>query len=118
MEQWLYFILVKCKRFTLHYVVPEQLAMTFESQGGIGSFWMICYHGHQIYRTVFERTDNQGCREAALNFCRYSLLSMYFNDRQIYFLKIKRVCEIICWFFLKKTLDNSSFSIFVEIIMF
>ena len=38
---------------------------------------MICYHGHQIYRTGFERTDNQGCREAALNFWMYSLLSVY-----------------------------------------
>ena len=38
---------------------------------------MICYHGHQIYRTESERTDNQGCREAALNFSRYSLLSVY-----------------------------------------
>ena len=42
-----------------------------------GPFWMICYHGHQIYRTESERTDNQGCREAALNFSRYSLLSVY-----------------------------------------
>ena len=40
---------------------------------------MICYRGHQIYRTGFEKTDNQGCREAALNFWRYSLLSVYFN---------------------------------------
>ena len=42
-----------------------------------GPFWMICYRGHQIYRTGFERIDNQGCREAALNFWRYSLLCVY-----------------------------------------
>ena len=42
-----------------------------------GPFWMICYHGHQIYRKGFERTDNQGYREVALNFGRYSLLSVY-----------------------------------------
>ena len=42
-----------------------------------GPFWMICYRGHQICRTEFERTDNQGCRKAALNFSRYSLLSVY-----------------------------------------
>ena len=40
---------------------------------------MICYRGHQIYRTGFEKTDNQGCREAALNFGRYSLLSVYIH---------------------------------------
>jgi len=38
---------------------------------------MICYRGHQIYRTGFERIDNQGCREAALNFWGYSLLCVY-----------------------------------------
>jgi len=45
-----------------------------------GPFWMICYRGHQICRTGFERTDNQGCRKAALNFSRYSLLSVYANS--------------------------------------
>lgn len=42
-----------------------------------GLFWMICYRGHQICRTGFEKTDNQGCRKATLNFSRYSLLSVY-----------------------------------------
>ena len=57
-----------------------------------GPFWMICYRGHQIYRTGFERTDNQGCRKAAFNFSRYSLLSVYvlmyklFTDYELVYL--------------------------------
>ena len=43
---------------------------------------MIFYRGHQIYRTGFEKTDNQGCRKAALNFWGYSLLSVYHSSTE------------------------------------
>ena len=51
-----------------------------------GPFWMICYHGHQICRTGFKKTDYQGCREAALNFSRYLLLSVYAYSGSLFFI--------------------------------
>ena len=39
--------------------------------------WKICYRGHQIFRKVFGRLNKQGHSDAALNFYRYSLLSVY-----------------------------------------
>ena len=61
-----------------------------------GPFWIIFYRGHQIYRTGFEKTDNQGCREAALNFWRYSLLSVYVSGASDLAAEISRnnICSL------------------------